>query len=166
MQSYRTFKTSLIFLIDLLNISIAQDRGALIGGGIEAKIEYFPWQAFIGFSYSTSFCGGSIISSRYLMSAGHCFEEFKPPNLIIFGASDITDHKESPEKFTITSALKVINHPKYQPQGFWNDIALILVKDRIEFGSTIRPIHIPFTNIESLESFRSYVAGYGDDLGE
>jgi secreted trypsin-like serine protease len=49
-------------------------RSARIVGGSEAYAGQFPWQAGI-FLDGNAFCGGSLISSRVVLTAAHCVEE-------------------------------------------------------------------------------------------
>lgn len=48
----------------------------LISGGVEASVYEFPHFALLGYKINgneISFkCGGSLISERYILSAGHC----------------------------------------------------------------------------------------------
>lgn len=41
-----------------------------IVGGTDASFGQFPWQAFV--QVGGSRCGGALISSRHVVTAGHC----------------------------------------------------------------------------------------------
>ena len=58
----------------------AQDKGSpepRVVGGSEASISQYPWQAAVVFTgggnaHSRQFCGGSLLTSRIVITAGHC----------------------------------------------------------------------------------------------
>lgn len=47
-----------------------------IVGGTEAERNSFPYQAglFLHMEQGTGFCGGSIVSTRYILTAAHCVD--------------------------------------------------------------------------------------------
>lgn len=50
--------------------------GDRIVGGSDAGENEYPWQVFLQGRISrrkTTFCGGTVISDRWLISAAHCF---------------------------------------------------------------------------------------------
>src|SRR3954453_10848028 len=57
-----------------------------VGGGHDATISQYPWQAGVVFSpskasgtaYDRQFCGGSLITSRIVMTAAHCVFDTDP----------------------------------------------------------------------------------------
>lgn len=44
----------------------------IIGGNEVATIEDYPYMASLQYVYGGHFCGGSIISKNYIMTAAHC----------------------------------------------------------------------------------------------
>ncbi len=64
----------------------AQDKGLIqprIVGGNQASISQYPWQAAVVYSgsgnaHNRQFCGGSLITSRIVLTAGHCVFDTDP----------------------------------------------------------------------------------------
>ena len=44
-------------------------------GGIEAEEGDFPYQVSLRLLRGNHFCGGSIISNQWILTAAHCFKE-------------------------------------------------------------------------------------------
>lgn len=58
------------------------NSGQRIVGGTVANYQEFPWQAIFYFT-GQFFCGGSLISDRYIVSAGHCFADFSDEERVL-----------------------------------------------------------------------------------
>ena len=49
------------------------NRASRIVGGQETEIHEYPWQVGIEWSHGSHiFCGGSIISTEWILTAAHC----------------------------------------------------------------------------------------------
>ena len=79
-----------------------------IVGGFEAAPSSWPWQVSFR-DYDGHFCGGTLISSRWVISAAHCF--YDRTNLeIVMGNHDnnLTEDWEQTR-----TAERVFLHPNY-----------------------------------------------------
>jgi len=109
----------------------------IIGGQPAAKGQ-FPYQAAI-FLDGNNFCGGSLISKNWAMTAAHCVDPFQQW-VVVFGAQDIRNTSE-PGRVTIVSK-QGITHEKYDGHIIINDIGLIyLPKDVVFSGKCILETH-------------------------
>merc|ERR1711953_1429552 len=59
-----------------------------IVGGVEATPHESPWQ--VGLFFNGYFCGGSIISEKYILTAAHCADGVYSHEVVI-GAHEIRD---------------------------------------------------------------------------
>lgn len=155
---------------------LGQER---IIGGKNVSHGAYPWMARIGYQNPAEnrieyFCGGTIISKRYILTAAHCTEgtgEYVPAQVRL-GEHDTqedldcnTDLEQcsKAEDYTIE---KVITHEKYNPNTKQNDITLIKVNKDIDFRTYfIRPVCLPFYKEYEVEpprnTTRGIVAGWG-----
>ncbi|XP_051891788.1 complement factor B-like isoform X2 [Pristis pectinata] len=113
-----------------------------IFGGIKSKEYEWPWQVNIEFP-DKEFCGGSIISTRWILSAAHCFNDsvnVKNDIAIWIGS---TRRKTGLQKLSVE---EIILHENFsEPTEMNNDIALLKVKETIKYSSHVRPICLPCT---------------------
>merc|ERR1719452_15371 len=116
-----------------------------IVGGHEAGENQWPWQVAL-FIDDAWFCGGSLISDEYVMTAAHCADGASYFN-ILAGAHDVRASSE-PHRVEITS-YEGFTHPNWDPNTLENDIALVRLPEKIEFNDYIRPACLPPAEDES-----------------
>ena len=124
-------------------------------------IKYYLQNNEVSFS-----CGGSIISSFYVLTASHCVtylstsQTIDPDNLIIYaGKNSLKKSCPHERKFSVSfifwwnlkcftnvfpraflQVSKVISHPNYDHESFKFDIAMVKLSTQIQFNDYIRPI--------------------------
>ena len=140
-----------------------------IYNGITTKRNEFPWMARIHFRDRQGGCGGSLINSRWILSAGHCVKEVKKGVLhrhyAILGDHDVTDPNEGTEVERDIS--EIIRHPKYklikEEDVKEYDIALFKMKNDINFMKHphIRPVCLPRDILEDYAGWDATLTGWG-----
>nr|Q27081.1 RecName: Full=Clotting factor B; AltName: Full=Coagulation factor B; Contains: RecName: Full=Clotting factor B light chain; Contains: RecName: Full=Clotting factor B heavy chain; Flags: Precursor [Tachypleus tridentatus]BAA03528.1 coagulation factor B precursor [Tachypleus tridentatus] len=137
----------------------------IIAGGVEAKIGAWPWMAAVfvkNFGIGRFHCAGSIISNKYILSAAHAFliggRKLTPTRLAVrVGGHYIKRGQEYPVK-------DVIIHPHYVEKENYNDIAIIELKEELNFTDLVNPICLPDpeTVTDPLKDRIVTAAGWGD----
>ncbi|XP_061401323.1 serine protease 7-like [Musca vetustissima] len=124
-----------------------------IYGGNDANAYEFPWMAFLEYSntdpFKESVCAGSLITSRYVITAAHCVTG---PILLQKGALigvrlgvlDYTKNSIFGEDNRSWRIEKKIIHENYRQQKTpVHDVALLRLDSNVRYSQTIRPICLP-----------------------
>lgn len=134
-------------------------------GGKNAAFGAWPWQvsvrkvSFFGFS-STHRCGGAVISSEWIATAGHCVEDLALQSIRIrVGEYDFGSMSE-PFPYIERAARRKVVHPKYNFYTYENDLALVQLDQPIQFPPHVAPICLPPDNIDLLGR-NATVTGWG-----
>merc|ERR1711997_647027 len=98
-----------------------------IVGGVEATPHQFPWQ--VGLFFDRYFCGGSIISSKYILTAAHCADGVYHHEVVI-GAHEIRDPANK-----IIDAYSPTVHPEWDSYNLANDLAILELETEIDFAT-------------------------------
>jgi len=109
-----------------------------IVGGTEAAPNSLPWQValFIDDQY---FCGGSLISPDWVLTAAHCADNATFFNIML-GAHDVRlPAAEEPTRVEYRSEVYTV-HPNWGSTLIRNDLALIKLPESVTFTDAISPI--------------------------
>jgi secreted trypsin-like serine protease len=90
-----------------------------IVGGETASAATWSWAVSLNID-NTYLCGGSIISSSWVITAAHCVNGYKASKITVYAGSNI---RWSGTQSRVAS--KVIVHPSYNTDTYVNDIALL-----------------------------------------
>ncbi|KAM9309240.1 trypsin-1-like [Pholidichthys leucotaenia] len=123
---------SLVFVL-LLGAVFAEDDK--IVGGFECTPHSEAHQVSLNSGYH--FCGGSLVSDEWVVSAAHCYKSRVQVRL---GEHDIGVN-EGTEQFIYSS--RVIRHPNYNSWNIDNDIMLIKLSQRVTLNSYVQPVALP-----------------------
>uniref|UniRef100_A0A9J8CUN9 trypsin n=1 Tax=Cyprinus carpio carpio TaxID=630221 RepID=A0A9J8CUN9_CYPCA len=124
---------SLVFLV-LLGAAFALDDDKIVGG-YECTPHSQPWQVSLNSGYH--FCGGSLVSEYWVVSAAHCYKSRVEVRL---GEHNIVVN-EGREQFI--SSEKVIRHPKYDSWTIDNDVMLIKLSKPATLNQYVQPVALP-----------------------
>ncbi|KAL4671762.1 hypothetical protein H8959_004471 [Pygathrix nigripes] len=140
-----------------------------IKGGLFADITSHPWQAAIFAKHRRSpgerfLCGGILISSCWILSAAHCFQERFPPHhlTVILGRTYRVVPGEEEQKFEVE---KYIVHKEFDDDTYDNDIALLQLKSDLSHcaqeSSVVRTVCLPPADLQLPDWTECELSGYG-----
>lgn len=146
---------NIIFLALYVVVAVADTKFDIfemdprIVGGEDAEVGQFPYQVSLRSTLSRShFCGGSILSSRFILTAAHCSQGYngKPQYVYaVVGALRLNSGG------VIIELDKITPHEKYDQYKIRNDVSLVRTAEEIVFSDTIQPIALPTQDIEESE---------------
>ncbi len=129
------FLQGLLLCVALVGFAQAEITPRIVGG--EESSETYPWMVSIQYKDSGQhFCGGTLIGSRWVVTAAHCTEDASAEQLqVVIGIQNLNE-PDTGETFDVRS---ITNHAEYDfPDKFDNDISLL----RISGDSSFSPIDL------------------------
>jgi hypothetical protein len=147
--------------------------GDIVGGGPASDGEY-PWQAALIDSseanpYNGQFCGGSLISPEWVLTAAHCVVEngvtASPSSLdIVVGVNKLSEGPTTGSKGQRRHLMQIIVHPGYVELTLDNDLALLHLASAVTPDTKTQPIPLVSATETALfaPGVLATVTGWGD----
>jgi len=137
-------------------------QGSRIINGVDAGLGEFPWQISLRYGYYGHICGGTIISKNWILCAAHCFGSSKNPKSykVRVGEWHLKTEDGTEKDFEVEE-LHV--HDSFSsPQQFQNDIALLKLKEPIDFaGPYAGPACMPKATDDYRGHEHCFLSGWG-----
>jgi Ca2+-binding RTX toxin-like protein len=101
----------------------------MIVGGVVAPQGAYPWFTSVQTQTGFAFCGGTLVSSRWVLTAAHCVDTSTPASLrLVIGSNRLSQ----PSQGEVRGVTQILVHPSWNPGTFDNDVALL----RLDTAST------------------------------
>lgn len=124
-----------------------------IVGGETAATSTWSWAASISIN-NQALCGGSVISSSWVVTAAHCVSGVAASKVIVYAGSNARFSGQS----RVASSITV--HPSYVSSSHINDIALIRLSSPLTISnSSVKPVCIPSVDSVTLAAGEWPAAG-------
>uniref|UniRef100_A0A8C2UW08 Transmembrane protease serine n=2 Tax=Chinchilla lanigera TaxID=34839 RepID=A0A8C2UW08_CHILA len=126
-----------------------------IAQGQVAEPAAWPWQASLQVD-GTHFCGASLISEAWLLTAAHCFDTHKNPKLWM--ASFGTTLRSPLIRRKVQS---IIVHENYAAHKHEDDIAVVELSTPVLFSENVHRVCLPDATFNVLPRSKVFVTGWG-----
>ncbi|XP_016049953.2 coagulation factor X isoform X2 [Erinaceus europaeus] len=149
-------------LVDLNDTASAVDDRSLtrIVGGRECGKGECPWQALLVNEEGDGFCGGTILSERFVLTAAHCIHQASRFTVRVGDRN--TEEEEGTESAHEVDA--VIKHNKFVRETYDFDIAMLRLRTPIVFREDVAPACLPerdWAEAALLTQKTGLVSGFG-----
>jgi len=111
-----------------------------IVGGTSTTIASYPWQVSVQSSFGSHFCGGSIVSPTYVVTAQHCVDGESASSLrVVAGITQLSQAATG----QIRTVAQIIRAPGYSSPENGKDIALLRLSTALDLsGANAKAIPI------------------------
>ncbi|CAL4119171.1 unnamed protein product [Meganyctiphanes norvegica] len=153
--------------------SSAYKYNRIVGGHEVDPMHKYPWHAGLYSGDNYYFCGATIITTRHVLTAAHCFAIFpnnrpchiKLPHYLRVGIADHDEADDSDDIPNVTRRISVKNvnvHPQYLCHTYNYDLAMLELEHEMVFGEFLHPVCLPEADTKTYEGEMSVVVGWGD----
>ncbi|XP_015174244.1 PREDICTED: venom protease-like [Polistes dominula] len=140
-----------------------------IVNGVPSTLGAWPWITALGYRSKRNpnkpvyLCGGTLISSRHIVTAAHCVYNRRDLYMVRLGDLDLESDNDGADPIDVLIEDKII-HPQYDPSSHVNDIAILRLAEEIPFSRNIHPICLPISEPLLHSNFYNtfpFIAGWG-----
>ncbi|XP_077460314.1 chymotrypsin-like elastase family member 2A [Stigmatopora argus] len=128
--------------------------------GVDVKPHSWPWQVSLQSDKTGHWnhvCGGTLISSEWVLTAAHCFNG-RSNYTVKIGMHSL---KASEESLVSCKAAQIITHEDYNMMLSRNDIALVKLSTPVVFSDTMMSSCLPQRNSILPNGMACYITGWG-----
>jgi len=154
-------KCVILFMVAvLIVVSEAKNIETRVVHGSPAVQFQFPWHVSLRITVTNSahqsFCGGSLISDQFILTAASCLRNVQSIQCdlgsILFSDPLISIH-----------STQFLTHPQHNANFNTNDVAIIRLPQPVPFSTNIRSINLPTQSMagDTFVDREVYVAGFG-----
>ncbi|NXI60732.1 ACRO protein, partial [Chloroceryle aenea] len=134
-----------------------------IVGGTNAQPGAWPWIVSIQDPWRAGtghICGGSLISSQWVLTAAHCFKKARHVTKwrVVVGATHLA--RLGPEA-QVRRIKRLMAHQHYSSGSERNDIALLELDQPVRCSDSVQLACVPDASLHVMELSNCYISGWG-----
>lgn len=156
-------RNTVVFVLVFLSLNTYSQSS--IVGGYQVDIQDAPYMVSIELNSNNShFCGGSILSERWILTATHCVNNYTAADISVHaGSTNQTDNNNG----QVIQVQTIYLHPSYTTDPDEHDIALLYLSQPLMFNQRVQPIQYANScNSSALDispnpNITSFLTGWG-----
>ncbi|GJQ80475.1 hypothetical protein Trydic_g12372 [Trypoxylus dichotomus] len=166
-KSYRFRMSRFVVLVSLLTAYATAlptqmvDQGSYrvgncrIYGGTDAADGAYPFMVSLRIADNKHFCGGSIITERWILTSGHCVLGRNAADvMVVVGTNKLNSGG------IFTQSCEIVIHPNFNDtEHLSNDIAMVLLRSPLRYNTLIAPAILSYDPTES--TINTTMIGWG-----
>ncbi|XP_061638086.1 transmembrane protease serine 5 isoform X2 [Phyllopteryx taeniolatus] len=131
-------------------------------GGVEATLGRWPWQVSLYYSNRHT-CGGSIITSQWIVTAAHCVHNYRLPQVSSWAVYTgvVTRNLAKMMERTGHTVEKIVYNKNYNHVSHDSDIAMMKLWNPLNFSETVRPVCLPQYDYDPPGGTQCWISGWG-----
>ncbi|KAH0950194.1 hypothetical protein HN011_004072 [Eciton burchellii] len=152
----------------------AEGVGFRITGQTDNETQFgeFPWMVAIlkeeaigadGEKLNVYQCGGALIHRQAVLTAAHCVNRKQPQELKIRAGEWDTKTKDEIYPHQDRDVERVIVHENFHSGALYNDYAILILKNPIEYAENVDIVCLPEMNA-NFDGSRCFATGWGKDV--
>ncbi|XP_012585912.1 PREDICTED: chymotrypsinogen B-like [Condylura cristata] len=124
--------------------------------GVDAPPDSWPWHVSLQSPTGISYCGGSLISASWVVTAAHC--NITTSSFVIAGHYD---RHASQDGVQILNIAQIFRHPKFRLGTIRSDVALVKLATPARIDETVSPVVLPTIDENFLPGSLCRTMGWG-----
>lgn len=134
-----------------------------IVGGRPTSVNDYPWHVALRLIKGNEiFCGGSLVSPEWVVTAAHCMWHIYRTEMYVTAGDYERDISANNPLRVIVGVAEVVLHPRYDTFTTDNDIALLRLGKALKYTQAVAPICLPCGMSEkNFEKGKGTVTGWG-----
>lgn len=124
---------------DAVTRYLKKEQPKIVGGAV-APQDAYPWQVSLGVSWianphSAHFCGGSVLSESWILTAAHCAVDTPAEDILVVAGANRLDGGA-----VRRNVRRIIVHKDYAAATHDQDVALLELQEPLVLGPSVRAI--------------------------
>ncbi|XP_071519670.1 uncharacterized protein [Panulirus ornatus] len=137
-------------------VNVREDFLRIIGGR-EARKGEWPWQVAILNRFKETFCGGTLIAPRWILTAAHCIRKRLYVRL---AEHDLRAYDSREIEMRVEQAFE---HPEYDVETIEHDLALLKLPRAVRYNKYVRSACLPRRETPPPARSKCVIAGWGKE---